>query len=97
MFYSKQLRKLAKGFFLWAQTLLASLSFIPFPQHDPLVHKCLFQNLTLGCVGEYFWAIQVLAPFSLAPTSSNTTLAFTTLHPKFDGHFSFFFEDYEPD
>ncbi len=37
-----------------------------------------------------------MAPFSLAPTSSNTTSIFTTLHPKLDGHFPLFFKDYEP-
>ncbi len=31
------------------------------------------------------------------PTSSNTTSTFTALHPKSNGYFLFFLEDYEPD
>jgi len=38
------LGKFVKKFFLQAQTLLANLSFILFPQHDRPTHKCLFYN-----------------------------------------------------
>jgi hypothetical protein len=69
---------------------------IPFPQHGPPTHKRLFRNLTLGRVGEYSWTIHALAPFFLAPTSSNTTSTFITVHLKSNGYFPFFLEDYEP-
>jgi hypothetical protein len=90
-----QLGKLAEGVFLWAQVFSASLNSIPFPQHDPPIDKRLLHNLTLGRVREYSRVAHVLAPFFLAPTSLNTTSAFTTLHPKLDGYFSLFFEGYE--
>jgi hypothetical protein len=57
----------------------------------------LFHSLALGRVGEYFWAICALAPFSLASMSSNTTPTFIALHPKLDGYFPFFLEDYKLD
>jgi hypothetical protein len=82
---------------LRAEALLASSSSIPFPQHDPPIHKRLFHNLTLGCAGEYFRVARALAPFFPAPTSSNTTSILTTLHFESDGYFSFFLEDYKPD
>jgi hypothetical protein len=53
---------------------------MPFPQHDPLVHKCFLHSLVYGCVREYFKATHPLPPFSFAPTSSNITSTFTTLH-----------------
>ncbi len=37
----------------------------------------------------YFWATCVLAPFFRPPTSSDTTLVFTALHPKSNGYFHF--------
>jgi hypothetical protein len=87
-FSSRWLRRLIKGVFF------AGLSFvnqsIPFPQHDPLIHKCLFHSLALGCVREYFRAAHVLAPFSFAPTSSNTTLVLIAPHPKSNGYFPLF-------
>jgi len=74
----------------------AGLSFVsqsmPFPQHDPLTHKCLFHSLALGRVREYFRAAHVLAPFFLAPTSSITTLVLIAPHPKSDGYFPLFFK-----
>jgi hypothetical protein len=87
---------LQKEFFLQAQAFLARSNSIPFPQHDPPIHKHLFHNLTLGHVGEYSRVAHVLAPFFFAPKSVNTTLALTTLHPELDGYFSFFFKGYEP-
>jgi len=36
-----------------------------------------------------------LAPFSPTPISSNTTSIFTALHPKSNGYFLLFLEDYE--
>jgi hypothetical protein len=36
-----------------------------------------------------------LAPFSLAPTSSNTTSTLIALHLELDGYFSFFIENYK--
>ncbi len=36
-------------------------------------------------------------PFPPAPTSFDTTSARTTLHPKLDGYFPFFLENYELD
>jgi hypothetical protein len=41
--------------------------------------------------------MRALAPFSPTPMSSYTTLIFIALHPKIDGYFSFFLENYEPD
>jgi hypothetical protein len=84
-------------FFLQAQALLASSSSIPFPQHDPPNQKRLLCSLALGRVGEYSQVAHVLAPFSLASTSSNPTLVFTTLHLELDGYFPLFFEDYKLD
>jgi hypothetical protein len=75
--------------------LLASSSSIPFPQCDLPTHKRLFHNLALGYAGEYSWATPALAPFFLAPMSSNTTLIVTALHPKLVGHFLLFLKNYE--
>jgi hypothetical protein len=90
MLSSRWLGRLIRGVFF------AGLSFvsqsIPFPQHDPLIHKCLFHSLALGRVREYFRAAHVLAPFSLAPTSSNTTLVLIAPHPKSNGYFPLFFK-----
>jgi hypothetical protein len=38
-----------------------------------------------------------LAPFPLAPMSSNTTSTFTTLHLKLNDHFLFFLKDFKLD
>jgi len=91
------LGKLIKGvFFLRAQTLSANSNSIPFPQHYLPTHKCLFRSLTLSHVADYSQATRVLTPFFPAPTSFDTTSVFTTLHPKLNGYFPFFFKDYEP-
>jgi hypothetical protein len=74
---------------------VASSNLLLLPQHDPPTHKCLFHNLVLRCVGEYFRATHALAPFSPAPISSNTTSALTALHLDSDGYFLFFLKDYE--
>jgi hypothetical protein len=87
---------LQEKFFSQAQALLASLNSIPFPQHDLPIHKHLLRSLTFGHVEEYFQAIRVMAPFFPAPISFNTTSTLTTLHPKSNGYFHFFLEDYEP-
>ncbi len=78
-----------------AQALLTSSSSIPFPQHDLLTHKNLFYSLTLGHAREYSQATCALAPFSPALTSSDTTSTLTTLHPKANGYFPFFLENYK--
>jgi hypothetical protein len=65
-------------------------------QHDPPTHKHFLHILNLGCVGEYFRTTNVLAPFSPTPTSSNTTMSFTTLHFELGNFFPFFLEDYKP-
>jgi hypothetical protein len=87
---------LQEKFFLQAQALLTSLNSIPFPQHDLPIHKRLLHSLAFGRVEEYFKAIRVMAPFFLAPISFNTTSTLTTLHPKSNGYFHFFLEDYAP-
>jgi hypothetical protein len=38
-----------------------------------------------------------LAPFSFAPTSSNTNSTFIALHLELDGYFSLFLKDYKLD
>jgi hypothetical protein len=38
-----------------------------------------------------------LAPFFPTPTSSDTTSTLTALHPKSNGYFSLFLENYKPD
>ncbi len=81
---------LHEKFILRAQVLMTNLNSIPFPQHDPPTHKCLFRNLVLGHAREYSWAICVLALFFLKPTSSNTTSIFIALHPKSNGYFPLF-------
>jgi hypothetical protein len=45
--------------------------------------------------GNTFQVARVLAPFFPAPTSFDTTLVFIALHPKSNGYFLFFLEDYE--
>jgi len=77
--------------------LVASSSSVPLPQHDPLAHKCLnfHSSVSWMCRG-IFSNIHILAPFSPTPTSSNTTLALTTLHLKSNGCFPLFLEDYKP-
>jgi hypothetical protein len=70
---------------------------MPFPQHDFPTHKRKFYNLTFGRAREYSRATHDLTPFSPTPTPFDTTSIFTTLHPKSNGYFTFFFEDYEPD
>jgi hypothetical protein len=55
----------------------------------------LLRNLTLGHVGKYFRTIRALAPFSVAPTSFDTTLTLITLHLKSNDYFLFFLENYE--
>ncbi len=77
--------------------MLTSSTSIPFPQHDPPTHKCLFHNLTLSHVGEYFQATHILTPFFPAPTSSDTTLVPTTLHPKSYGYFLLFLKEHKLD
>jgi hypothetical protein len=69
---------------------------VPFPQHYPPTHKCLFRNLVLGRAWEYSKTTHALAPFSPTPTSFDTTLTLTALHFNLDGNFSFFLKDYEP-
>jgi hypothetical protein len=68
---------------------------MPFPQHDLLAHKCLFCNLILGHVGEYFRVICILTRFFHAPMSFNTTLIIPVIHPKSDDYFFIFLENYK--
>jgi hypothetical protein len=82
-------------FFLQAQALAISLTSMLPPQHDPTTHKHLFRSLILGHAREYFQTTQVLAPFSLAPTSFKTILVLTNLHLESYGFFSFFLQDHE--
>jgi hypothetical protein len=85
---------LGKLVFLQAQALLASSSFIPFPQYAFLIHKRLLHSLALGYAREYSQVTRIQAPFFLTSTSFDTTLTLTTLHPKLDGYFLTFLEDY---
>jgi hypothetical protein len=82
---------------MWAQALATNSNLIPLPQHDPLTHECLFCSLTFGRVREYFWAVHILAPFSPTPTSYDTTLTLTTLHPEPNDYFLFFLKYYKLD
>ncbi len=77
-----------------AQTLATSLSSILFPQHDLLIHKCMFSSLTLGCAGQYS---HTLAPFFPAPTPFDTTSVLITLHFESNGYFMLFLEYYKLD
>jgi hypothetical protein len=77
------------------QALVANSNLVPFPQHNPLVHKRFLHSLVLGHVGEYFKVTRALAPFFNAPMSFDTTLVFITLHPESNGYFLLFLEDYE--
>jgi hypothetical protein len=83
--------------FLRSQVLETSLTLVLHPQHDPITFKHLLHSLVLGHAREYFRTIQVLAPFSLALTSFETTLTLTTLHLESNGFFLLFLEDYELD
>jgi len=71
---------------------VVSSSLVLLPQHDPPIHKLFFHSLILGCAREHFRTICILAPYSSSPM-----LPLTTLHPKLDGHFLVFLEDYELD
>jgi hypothetical protein len=82
-------------FFLWAQVLATSLSSMPFPQHDPPIHKCFLHSLIIRRAKQYSWATHILAPFSLTPTSFDTTSTFIALHFNLDGYPPLFLEDYK--
>jgi hypothetical protein len=56
----------------------------------------MFRSLALGRAREYYHVVYILAPFSFAPTSFDTTSTLTTLHLESNGHFPLFFKDYEP-
>jgi hypothetical protein len=75
--------------------LLACSNSIPFPQHDHPTHKRLLHSLAFSRAREYSQVAHGLAPFSPTPTSFDTTLALTTLHPKSNGYYSLFLENYE--
>jgi len=96
-FQTSNWENLQEEFFLEAQALSTGSSSILFPQHDPPTHKRLLRNLALGYAGEYFCVIRTLAPFSLTPMSSDTTLILIALHFKSDGYFPLFIKDYELD
>jgi hypothetical protein len=66
------------------------------PQHDPPTHKHFLHSLIIKNVREYSPVTHILAPFSLAPTSFNTTLTFIALHLKPYGFFLFLLKDYKP-
>ncbi len=80
-----------------AQTLEISSSLVPFPQHDPLVHKRVFRSLVFGRVWEYSRVTHALASFSFTPTSFDIISTLVALHPNLDGSFSLILEDYKPD
>ncbi len=40
-------------FFLWAQVLATSLNSMPFPQHDPPIHKCFLHSLIIRRAKQY--------------------------------------------
>jgi hypothetical protein len=71
---------------------MASLSSMPFPQHDPLAYKCFFCSLIFGHAWEYFTATRALTPFPPASTSFDTTLVLTTIHLDSNGYFLHFLE-----
>jgi hypothetical protein len=68
----------------------------PLPQHDFPSHKCFFHKLVLGRVGGKTGTIHFLAPFSLTPTSFDTTSIYINLHLESYGFFPFFLKDYKP-
>jgi len=68
-----------------------------FAQHDLSTHKHFFHSLVLGCAREYFQTTHILAPFSFAPVSFDTTLVLITLHPKSNDFFMFLKKNYELD
>ncbi len=77
------------------QALVANSNSVPFPQHNPLVHKRFLHSLVLGDVREYFKTTCALAPFFNTPMSFDTTLVFIALHPESNGYFLLFLKDYE--
>jgi hypothetical protein len=91
-----QLENLQEDFFLRAQTLVISSNSMPPTQHDLPTHKHFLHSLVLGCVRKYSCATCGIASFFLAPTSSDITSIFTTLHPKWSSFFPLFLEDYKP-
>jgi len=70
---------------------------MPFPQHNYPIHKHFFHILVLKHVMGYSQVIHILAPFSFAPTSSNTSSTFIALHLELNGYFSLFLKDYKLD
>jgi hypothetical protein len=97
MLSNKQLGKLARGVFFGGPSFVYWFKFNPVSPHDPPTHKRLLRNLALGYAGEYFCVVRTLAPFSLTPMSSDTTLILIALHFKSDGYFPLFIKDYELD
>ncbi len=69
---------------------------MPPTQHDTPTHKHFLRSLILRCVRKYFHVARVLAPFFLAPTYFNATLALINLHLKSDEVFPLFLEEYKP-
>jgi hypothetical protein len=69
---------------------------MPPPQHNPLIHKKrLLHNLTFKRVGEYFGTTHALTPLSLVPTSFETTLVLSILHPQSNDFLPLLLEDFE--
>jgi hypothetical protein len=96
-FLASDWENMYKAFIFLASTSAKNSNSMPLAQHDPPTHKHLFHNLVLRCVEKYFQTTHILAPFSPAPMSFDTTLTLTTLHPKLDNFFMFFLENYELD
>jgi hypothetical protein len=97
MFFSKRLGKLVKGIIFTNPNFYNKFKFNASYPTWSSNYKCLIYNLVLGCAWKYSWTTCVLAPFSLALTSFDTTSIFITLHPKLEGFFPLFLKDYELD
>ncbi len=91
-FLTSNWENLHEEFILRAQVFVANSNSMPLPQHDPPTHKHLFHSLILEHATKYFRIVHALALFFLTPTSFNTTLALTALHPKSNGYFPLFLE-----
>jgi len=76
---------------------VASQAQCIFPNIILQFKNIFFHILVFEHVREYFQVIDILAPFSFAPTSSNTSSTFTALHFELDGYFSLFQKDYKLD
>jgi hypothetical protein len=88
---------LQEEFFFANLSFGSQFEFNPYSSTWFLAHKHLLHSLTFRHAREYSQATHILAPFFLAPTFFDTTLALSTLHLESNGYFPLFLEYYKLD